>query len=467
MRLRFALAAALPALVSLAAMAFLADRLIRRALEDELGARLIVAAKATAASLPAERILTFSSGDEATRSYGYVRARLQAMARATGTRIFVIRPDRTALADSAGRILIGEPVPALERDRLEIAHAAMGQPMASQVLFEGSDGLLYKTGYAPVRDTTGRVVAVVGADGTAPSFESYRRFRRLFALFAISGAVLGALVAAVASLSVTRPLDRLTAAARRIGRGDLATPLWERRRRDQVGTLRDTLEEMRRALHARDEERETLLAGIAHEVRNPLGALDLFVGLLAEELAGRPEAAHVARLRSELASLEKVVGEFLDFARVRPQVREDVDLAAIAGEVADLCGPLAAGRTVSITTEGKGSVRADREQLRRALLNLTRNAVEAAPPASEVVLSARVDGRVATLEVLDRGPGLSAEARAHLFRPFFTTRERGTGLGLALAKKVADAHGGTLRLIDRDGGGTAAKLELPASAPHA
>lgn len=461
-RLRFALAAALPALVSLAAMAFLADQLIRRALEDELGARLVVAAQATAASLSAERIVRLSPGDETTRAYGYVRGRLQALALATGTRIFVIRPDRTALADSAGRTSIGEPVPALERDRLEIAHAAQGRPVASQVLFEGSDGLLYKTGYAPLRDPAGRVVAVVGADGTAPWFATYVRLRRLFALFAVSGAVLGALVAAAASLSVTRPLDRLTRAARRIGRGDLATPLWERRRRDQVGTLRDTLEEMRRALHARDEEREMLLAGIAHEVRNPLGALDLFAGLLAEELSGRPEAAHVDRLRSELAALEKVVGEFLDFARARPRVREEVDLAAMAGEVADLCGPLAVKRTVSITADGKGSVRADREQVRRALLNLTRNAVEAAPATSEVRLSARGDGRGATLEVLDRGPGLTPEARANLFRPFFTTRERGTGLGLALAKKVADAHGGTLTLLDREGGGTIARLQLPA-----
>ena len=444
-------------------MAFLADRLIRQALEDELGARLLVAAQAAAASLPAERLVRLAPGDEATRGYAYLRGRLEALASATSTRILVVRPDRTALADSAGRITIGEPVPALERDRLEIAYAAEGHAGTSQVLFEGSDGLLYKTGYAPLRDASGRVVAVVGADGTAPSFATYRRFRRLFAILAVSGAVLAALVAAVASLSVTRPLTQLTNAARRIGRGDLATPLRERRRADQVGMLRDTLEEMRKALSARDEEREMLLAGIAHEVRNPIGALDLFAGLLAEELSGRPEAAHVDRLRSELSSLEKVVGEFLDFARARPQRRDEVDLSSMAKEVADLCAPLSAARAVSLLAEGAGTVRADREQVRRALMNLTRNAIEAAPGGSEVRVSAHREGRVARLEVEDRGPGLSAEARGNLFRPFFTTKERGTGLGLALAKKVADAHGGALALVDREGGGTIARLELPVS----
>jgi signal transduction histidine kinase len=219
---------------------------------------------------------------------------------------------------------------------------------------------------------------------------------------------------------------------------------------------------MRRALHARDVERELLLAGIAHEVRNPLGALDLFAGVLAEELAGRPEAAHVDRLRSELSALEKVVSEFLEYARVRKPVREEIELGAVAAEVADLCAPLAAARTVTLTASGAGALRGDREQLRRALVNLTRNAIEAAPAASEVVVAAVGGPRAAVLEVRDRGPGLSGSARENLFRPFFTTREKGTGLGLALAKKVAEAHGGTVALLDREGGGTIARVEVPA-----
>jgi signal transduction histidine kinase len=461
MRRRFALAAALPALVSLAVMALVADRLARRALEDEVAVRLVSAAKTAAAALPAERVAHLAPGDEKSRTYGHVRARLDPVARATGTRMVVLRPDGTALADSAGRVRIGERVPALERDRHEIAQAASGRATASQVMFEGSDGRLHKTGYAPVLDAEARVVAVVGADGTAASFETLRDFRRALATVALSGAGLGALVAFLAALTVTRPLTRITEAARRIAHGDLVTPLWRRKRRDEIGTLRDTLEEMRRALHARDEERETLLAGIAHEVRNPLGALDLFAGLLAEELGPRPEGAHVVRIRAELASLSKVVEEFLDYARARPPVREEVDLARLLGEVSDLAGPLAAERNVSLSIEGAGEVRADREQLRRAALNLVRNAVEAAPAGTAVEIAARMGDVEAAIEVADRGPGLSPEARDRLFRPFFTTKEGGTGLGLALAKKVADAHGGALALDEREGGGTVARLVLP------
>ena len=464
MRLRFALAAVLPALASLAVMALVADRLARRALDDELTARLVNAAKAAAEALPADRTVRLERGQESSRTYANLRARLAPVARATGTRLIVVKPDRTALLDSDGRIPIGETVPAFERDRLEIARAAEGIPGASQLLFEGSDGSLYKTGYAPVVDEESRVVAVVGADGTAASFVTLRRFRRLLATVAIAGGLLGGLVAVLASLTVTRPLTRLTEAARRIAHGDLDTPLWRRRRRDEIGTLRDTLEEMRRALRARDEERETLLAGIAHEVRNPLGALDLFTGLLAEEVQGKPQAAHVARLRSELAALNKVVEEFLDYARTRPPLREPVDLRLLLAEVADLAAPLASQRNVSLAVEAKGEARADREQLRRAAVNLVRNAVEAAPAASEVELVGRAADGEAVIEVRDRGAGLAPEARASLFRPFFTTKEQGTGLGLALAKKVADAHGGELALEPREGGGTVARLAVPTAA---
>jgi signal transduction histidine kinase len=462
MRRRFALAASIPAFVALVIMAFFADRLARRALEEELGVRLVALARAAASSLPADRVARLGPGDEGTRTYGHLRARLDALARATDTRLFVIRPDRTVIADSAGLHPIGESPPALERDRLEIAEAARGRAVPSQVLFEGRDGRLYKTGYAPLATEDGAIVGVVGADGTAASFATLRAFRQLLIVLGIGGALLAAALAALAGLSLTRPLMKLTEAAERIGRGDLATPLWRRIRKDQIGLLRDTLEEMRSSLQARDEERETLLAGIAHEVRNPLGGMELFTGLLAEELAGRPEAAHVARIRAELDTLSRVVDEFLDYARARPLQTEPCGLSGLLAEVADLVQPLAAERKVAVTTAASGYCAADREKLRRAVLNLARNAVEATPDGGTVELAASADsGGGAAIEVRDRGPGMSAEARAKLFRPFFTTKERGTGLGLALAKKVADAHRGVLELAPREGGGTVARLTLP------
>jgi signal transduction histidine kinase len=460
-RLRFALAAALPALLSLAIMALLGDRLARRALEEELGARLVAVAQAAAAALPAERAAGLAPGDEGTRTFGHLRGRLEALARATSTRLVVARLDRTALCDSEGRHAIGDPLPALERDRFELSEVAAGRAAASQVLFEGADGELYKTGYAPLIDAGGQVVALVAAAGTAPSFATLRAFRTLLGLLALGGAVLGALVAVAAALSVTRPLHALAAAARRMGAGDLDSPLPAGTARGEVETLRATLEEMRQALRARDREREAMLAGIAHEVRNPLGAMSLYAGALADDLADRPEAAHVARIRQELGGLSRLVEDFLDYARHRAPDLEPVDAARLAEEVRELCQPVADGRGVALQAGGAGAFEADRHLLRRAALNLVRNAVEASPAGAAVELRLAVEGEQAVLTVLDRGPGLPAEARARLFEPFCTTKPGGTGLGLALARKGAQAHGGALTVGDRVGGGTAARLTIP------
>jgi signal transduction histidine kinase len=308
-------------------------------------------------------------------------------------------------------------------------------------------------------------VALVAAAGTARSFATLRAFRSLLLALALGGAVLGAAAALVAAHSVTRPLHALAAAARRIGEGDLDSPLPAAGARGEVETLRRTLEEMRQALQARDRERETMLAGIAHEVRNPLGAMALYAGALADDVAGRPEAAHVDRLRRELGGLSRLVEEFLDYARHRPLDVEPVDGARLAEEVRELCLPLAEAGGVALSAAGAGAFLADRHLLRRAALNLVRNAVEASPRGGQVALAVEPAGGQVVVTVLDRGAGLPPEARARLFEPFGTTKAGGTGLGLALARKAALAHGGALEVGDREGGGTAARLAVPLRAP--
>jgi signal transduction histidine kinase len=314
-------------------------------------------------------------------------------------------------------------------------------------LVEGPGGELVKTGYAPLLEA-GLVVALVAAEGTAPSFATLRDFRALLLLLALGGAVLGAVAAVVAAHSVTRPLHALAGAARRMGAGDLDSPLPEVGARGEVATLRRTLEETRLALRARDRERELMLAGIAHEVRNPLGA-----GAYAEvDLAGQPEA-----LRGAAA------GSFRPptwWRRPSPAPGRRIRGGGRARWPRRwrFCRPYAPG--VALAPSGR-HLPGRPPPAPAGGANLVRNAGRTRGAEVALAVEAPAGAAEATLRVSDRGPGLPTEVRARLFEPITTTRERGTGLGLALARKVALAHGGRLAVEDRPGGGTVALLALP------
>jgi len=205
-----------------------------------------------------------------------------------------------------------------------------------------------------------------------------------------------------------------------------------------------------------------MMAGIAHEVRNPLGGLELYAGLLREALAAQPERLdEVARIEREVGHLKTVVNEFLEFAR-RPALRlEAVALRSLFDEIRELA-QAAGSASVTVAAPDGLAVRADGPQLRRALLNLARNAVAAAGRDGQVRIAAeRSAADRVRIEIRDDGPGVAPELREKIFTPFFTTREKGTGLGLAFVREIVRDHGGDVIVSDALGGGSVFAFELP------
>ncbi len=443
-----------PAAIFFAATAAIAYLVGRRSLEDEVGRGLVAIAQGAAATLPQDRLLLLAPGDEGSRTYPHLLNRLDALRQATGVkRIYAFDRERRAIVDSGGALPIGARMPHLERDRGELERLfSSGVAISSSVAFE-DQGELYSSGYAPVKDASGAVVAAVGADASARHHAAMRRFALLMAAISALGlAVVGSAAFAVAA-TVTRPLRKLVDSARTIGAGDLDTPIGSASN-DEVGDLSKTLDEMRRALKERNEELQRMLAGVAHEVRNPLGGIDLFSGLLAEGLGQRPDLlAHVDRIRRELVHLERFVEDFLAYARERPPEIQPCDAGELLREVADLVRPDAAARNQHLAIDApRTAVLADGASLRRAVLNLLRNAVQAAPEGGHVWLSCGArDGHV-EIRVRDDGPGVPPARRDDLFKRFFTTKEKGLGLGLAFVRKIAEAHGGQARLEPTEAG---------------
>jgi signal transduction histidine kinase len=454
-----------PTIAALALFGFFAHEVARRALEDELGRRLGTAAAGAAATLLPEQLRAFGPGDEDSLTYANVRRRLDAARLRLGVRrVLVVTPGLDALGDTSGALALGARAYELDADRAEIARAMGGQPTASP-LFVGHDGVPYMRAYAVVAESvdgaqrSSGVSGILAVEGNADYPAALAAFRRSMIRTGVV-ALLGVLVLTVwLSRRISRPVARLAQAAARLGRGDLDAPI-PIETRDEIGVLAQTLEETRAALRARDERLQMMLAGIAHEVRNPLGGLELYAGLLRDALGNQPERLdEVARIEREVGHLKAVVNEFLEFAR-RPAPRlEPVALRPLLDEIRELTS-VPGGAAVTVEVADGLAVRADAVQLRRALLNLARNAVAAAR-AGHVALAAELEGGRVRIEIRDDGPGVNAELREKIFTPFFTTREKGTGLGLAFVREIVRDHGSEVGVRDAPGGGSVFSFELP------
>ncbi len=210
-----------------------------------------------------------------------------------------------------------------------------------------------------------------------------------------------------------------------------------------------------------------LAAVVAHEVRNPLGAVFNAVGALRRILRPEGEPRMLLDIVGEEADrLNAIVGDLLDFARpskpsIRPEPVEPLLDEVLAAALAQAAPALEVVRDVE---EALPPVLADARQLRQALLNVAQNAVQAMPDGGRLTVRARQDEGAIRIEVADTGPGVPPELREKIFEPFFSTRATGTGLGLAVVRRVLQDHRGTAVVEEAPGGGTALVLRLPLDA---
>ncbi len=283
--------------------------------------------------------------------------------------------------------------------------------------------------------------------------------------------------AAFISQRLLAPIQTLTDGVKAVAAGDLSRKV-EVRADDEIGLLAREFNTMASSLdRQRDELRRAerlaavgrISAQITHEIRNPLNAIGLNAELLAEELGASPskEAAQlVAAISREVDRLNGVTEEYLRFARLpKPQLARQ-DLSDILGSLVDFLAPELAAARIEVRRDlpaGLPAVRGDEGQLRAVFLNLLRNSREAMPRGGVVtVRTRRADGGSVEVEVGDTGGGIPPGDLTRIFEPFYSTKERGTGLGLAFAQQVVKEHGGAIRCESAVGKGTTFTIRLPA-----
>jgi signal transduction histidine kinase len=275
-----------------------------------------------------------------------------------------------------------------------------------------------------------------------------------------------------------RPLRRLQAAARRVAAGDYGSRI-EERGPSEVADLARELNTMATAVEERERElvRSERLAAvgkmaamITHEVRNPLSSIGLNTELLEDEVEGNQEARDLVRaIHREVDRLTAITEEYLTFARLpKPKLAPEAINPLVGALAAFVRGDLAAKKVELKVDLAPGDPIAiiDAAQLRQCLINLVRNASEAlgAKESGTVTLRTRAAGDRIVIDVEDDGVGIPPDVLPRLFDPFFSTKEGGSGLGLALTQQIVKDHGGDLAVQSTVGKGTTFTVSVPAKA---
>lgn len=235
------------------------------------------------------------------------------------------------------------------------------------------------------------------------------------------------------------------------------------------GELHRTNEALRRSerLAALGE----MAAGLAHEIRNPLGGIALYASMLSQA-AGRDDGlvdaaqtrTAATRIAHGVRTLERLIAEILDFAQEHRLERQRCRLGTVFEALRDAMAPWEEQTGARMTIDADADeieANVDTCRLHRVLVNLVMNGLQAAGRGGQVAIAAWRDADAAVIEVADSGPGIAEELLPRVFNPFFTTKDTGTGLGLAIVHRIIEAHEGSIVVSNRAGGGAVFALRLP------
>ncbi|BAU75638.1 sensor histidine kinase [Metapseudomonas furukawaii] len=303
-----------------------------------------------------------------------------------------------------------------------------------------------------------------------PELEAWHRGSVFWPLSALGIAlVVMTLFSLLLTFSITRPLDRLRRAVHDLGQTAYQQDSLARlsRRRDELGVLAGDFNRMGQRLQGLISSQRQLLRDVSHELRSPLARLRVALAL-AERAEPKQREALWPRLGQECDRLEALISEILALARLdaEPGARHPIALRQVLEKLREDARLLAPEQEIRLDCEGDPQLEGWPDMLERALDNLLRNALRFNPPGAPVEVTVTQEPERLRVSVRDHGPGVAAEYLAQLGEPFFRAPNQtgaGHGLGLAIARRAAERHGGGLTLGNHPEGGFIATLELPRS----
>lgn len=422
-----------------------AYRTASQALERELEQKLYQVAGAVAeASFQAEaEILSLQAGDERSPTFLRVQQQLQRLKRFMDEAYILRASDLTALVTSLGgdEVPVGTVMREFAPYQQEIQDAVRWGQATSPLYYHEGEKRYYKYGFVRLEQTD----AVLAVRGPADYMKALTDFRWAMIRGSLGAAVLAAFLGWFLATTVTRPLDRLGRVALRIQRGRMDEPVGEERG-SELGRLSRAMERMRQGILQRDEQLRLMLAQVAHEIRNPLGGLELLTAAAAAAEDQEERLRLLGRVRGEIAALNRIIDDFLSFSRPRRPEARLHDVRLPIEEAAGLLEAQMRSQGVSLSLDLPAQpvmAWADPEHVKRMMLNLLKNASQA---GDAIVVSCRLQHGEVLVSVKDNGPGIPDGLSPRIFEPFVTDKEKGAGLGLAIVRQLVQANEGRIEV---------------------
>jgi two-component system NtrC family sensor kinase len=377
----------------------------------------------------------------------------------------------------------------LNADGTRAVGTRVSQDVFDTVLVQGSEyqgrafvvNEWYTTRYEPLRNHLGKVVGSLYVGMRVSGFEALMStFNRQVALIALVSIVLAGIIAIPITRVITRPIEELLDANRRLARGNMTV------RVDDFGpgelgelgrsfnTMVETLNRIQQELLHKEKLASVgqLSAGVAHEINNPLASILLFSEMMYKDCeADDPRRDDLAMIINETKRCKIIVADLLNFARQQEVMAQSTHLPELLDQTIDLVSHLPSYKGVEIERRYSPDIsviQGDPEQLQQVFTNLLNNAAEAMPQGGTITVDLRrVDRDSIEVRISDTGAGIPPQNMSQLFTPFFTTKGpgKGTGLGLSISYGIIKMHRGQIQVQSQEGMGTTFTVTLPTQLP--
>lgn len=313
-----------------------------------------------------------------------------------------------------------------EIDNLQISGSVMSLP------FKGNDGNWYLWGFYRLNNRY-----YFGIQESAERLDRLDSLAIIFIGIALFGLLLIFVAAWLVARAIASPIDRLARFSEEIGRGDYTSSPPDQIN-GELAVLNNALIKMRDGILLHQEEKEKLLAEIAHEIRNPLGGVELLAGLIKENLPTESRNAEYAdKIIKEIQGLKLQVNEFLQFSRSTPAKPQSLDIGDIVAEIQNIYKKPLQQKSIKLIWENNlDELRFDLNHMRQILINLVSNSINVLDKNGKIWIYANRNGEHSYVSVSDNGPGIDGDDIDNIFEPFFSKRTGGTGLGLAICRKL-------------------------------